>query len=462
MLSNLITKIRIENLFGMYTYTIPKSNLFSNAPILYADNGAGKSTILNLTFHLLSAAHNRGHRGALFKSNFTKLEVDLNSGIRLVAEKKLETDTQFLNLSIFKNNKVLAIWEYSPKNERKEFSNFEYLLEREYFEKEYLKRKSKQIKNEKSEIPRGEKAYLDALSEYAPTIFMLNADRRLDSDSVPDPSDEVELRKLMHYDEPKRIHDLVVRSREIALTQAMNSASKWLSKKAVLSSNQGNTNVHSIYINIVSHLSSSFFKTTTGDSSVELNNLLTKLEVIREKSEDFAKFELTSKLSIDEFKSALSSNLNINLAIDLLKPYIESLESRFNAMNPIYKVINIFVTKINDFLHDKYIDFKLTQGFSLRNINNEILDSSKLSSGEQQLILLFCYVLTARDKPSIFIIDEPEISLNIKWQRKLLQSLLDITKESNIQFLFASHSIELISQHSEHVIKMVNENVRIT
>ncbi|HAV1455310.1 TPA: ATP-binding protein, partial [Enterobacter hormaechei subsp. steigerwaltii] len=59
----------------------------------------------------------------------------------------------------------------------------------------------------------------------------------------------------------------------------------------------------------------------------------------------------------------------------------------------------------------------------------------------------------------IFMIDEPEISLNIKWQRIIINSLLDITDGANIQFIFASHSLEIISQHRHRVVKLENENV---
>jgi len=89
---------------------------------------------------------------------------------------------------------------------------------------------------------------------------------------------------------------------------------------------------------------------------------------------------------------------------------------------------------------------------------NKALEPANLSSGEQQLLLLFCYVLIARDQPSVFMIDEPEISLNVKWQRQLVQSLLDITAYSKIQFIFASHSVELLSQHRGRVVQLVEES----
>ena len=69
---------------------------------------------------------------------------------------------------------------------------------------------------------------------------------------------------------------------------------------------------------------------------------------------------------------------------------------------------------------------------------------------------MFCYALTAGDNPSVFMIDEPELSLNVKWQRQLLQSLMEVTSGSNIQFIFASHSMELIAQHRNRVVKLEN------
>ena len=58
---------------------------------------------------------------------------------------------------------------------------------------------------------------------------------------------------------------------------------------------------------------------------------------------------------------------------------------------------------------------------------------------------------------SIFIIDEPEISLNVKWQRKLGDTLLKFAKGRNVQFILASHSIELLSGHGKNVFKLINE-----
>jgi hypothetical protein len=287
-------------------------------------------------------------------------------------------------------------------------------------------------------------------------MFILNADRRLDSDAVADPSDEMELRKVMHFGEPKRINELVVRSREIALSQALGAAGRWVSQKAVKGANQGSMNVHSVYIAVLQHLLGAPAKQSASLDEAGTDVLLRKLEAIEVKTAEHARYELATGLSISEFRKALSSKVKkkSSLAAELLKPYINSLEGRLEAVEPIYLIIDRFVAIVNGLLRDKSIAFKLSQGFSIHNKLGNPLEPAQLSSGEQQLLLLFCYVLTARDNPTVFMIDEPEISLNIKWQRQLVQSLLDITDGAKIQFIFASHSIELLAQHKNRVVKL--------
>lgn len=460
MTAKLITSIRVEKLFGLYSYTLPHDGrTFSNAAILYGDNGVGKSTILRLAFHLLSAANNRGHRTALFNTEFRSLDVQLASGVTLSARFPRDRPQRVLTLEIAKEGKVLAVWDHHPRAEQEElFDAEDFLVEISPDGKHLVRRHHRQRKDSaKDTVARGNRAYLAVLEKHVPTMFILNADRRLDSDTVADPSDEMELRRVMHYEEPKRINELVVRSREIALSQAMSSAGRWVSQKAVLGTNQGSMNVHSVYVDVLHHLitpsSSSDSSARPATSPAELVKQLTAIEL---RTTELSRYELATSLTTSEFKKALGARgkEKSSLAAELLTPYIKSLERRLDAVEPIYRIIDRFVTTVNCFLSDKSLSFQLSNGFSIHNRLGHPLTPAQLSSGEQQLLLLFCYVLTARDQQSVFMIDEPEISLNIKWQRQLIQSLLDITDGATIQFIFASHSMELLAQHRTRVVKL--------
>jgi AAA domain, putative AbiEii toxin, Type IV TA system len=264
----------------------------------------------------------------------------------------------------------------------------------------------------------------------------------------------------MHFSEPKRIHDLVVKSREIALSQALSTAARWISNKAIHGANQGSMNVHSVYGNVLRHLVDTSASPAETTDEVDIPSLLKRLSLIESKTAELTRHELATSLSMTEFRRALDARTKAKqrLAADLVKPYIESLEGRLDAVDPIYQLLNRFLKIVNGMLSDKELHYTLSSGFKIENRLGGILQPSQLSSGEQQLLLLFCYVLTARDNPSVFMIDEPEISLNVKWQRLLIQSLLDITRDSSIQFIFASHSMELLAQHKSRVVKLVNDN----
>src|SRR5262249_12586799 len=94
------------------------------------------------------------------------------------------------------------------------------------------------------------------------------------------------------------------------------------------------------------------------------------------------------------------------------------------------------------------------RGVKIISNNGNQIDPRRLSSGERQLLLLTSNTILARGKTSVFLIDEPELSLNIKWQRQLIDALLSCSEGSNIQYILASHSLELITQHSRSAVRL--------
>lgn len=69
---------------------------------------------------------------------------------------------------------------------------------------------------------------------------------------------------------------------------------------------------------------------------------------------------------------------------------------------------------------------------------NKKLHWSELSSGEKQLLIILLTVLCQDEKPSVLFMDEPEISLHLRWQYELI----DIIRELNpkCQLIIVTHS----------------------
>lgn len=80
----------------------------------------------------------------------------------------------------------------------------------------------------------------------------------------------------------------------------------------------------------------------------------------------------------------------------------------------------------------------------------EIDSIDTLSSGEKQMLGFLCY--NAWINESIFLIDEPEISLHIDWQRCLFQYLL--SQQTNNQFIVATHSPCIYAQFPDKELRL--------
>ena len=66
------------------------------------------------------------------------------------------------------------------------------------------------------------------------------------------------------------------------------------------------------------------------------------------------------------------------------------------------------------------------------------IEANQLSSGEKQLLLILLTVLCQDEKPSILLMDEPEISLHLRWQYELIEIIR--TLNPNCQVIIATHS----------------------
>lgn len=68
----------------------------------------------------------------------------------------------------------------------------------------------------------------------------------------------------------------------------------------------------------------------------------------------------------------------------------------------------------------------------------QVLGYEKLSTGEKQLLLILSKVFLTRKQPCVVFLDEPEISLHISWQRKIVEVIRQLNP--NAQLFITSHS----------------------
>ena len=72
----------------------------------------------------------------------------------------------------------------------------------------------------------------------------------------------------------------------------------------------------------------------------------------------------------------------------------------------------------------------------------EILSPYKLSSGEKQMLVILLTVLVEDRQPYVLFMDEPEISLHVEWQQKLITLIRQLNP--NVQIILTTHSPAMI------------------
>ena len=72
----------------------------------------------------------------------------------------------------------------------------------------------------------------------------------------------------------------------------------------------------------------------------------------------------------------------------------------------------------------------------------EQLTPYQLSSGEKQMLVILLTVLIEDHKPYVLFMDEPEVSLHIDWQQRLIDLILELNP--NVQIILTTHSPAVI------------------
>ena len=142
--------------------------------------------------------------------------------------------------------------------------------------------------------------------------------------------------------------------------------------------------------------------------------------------------------------------------VDRVLKLIDSSEIYNKSINQIWGPINDFLSLVNQFLSDSHKELVIDQvGWLYVKVEgNELRSLDVLSSGERQIVVIFGHLAINRElnRAGIFVIDEPELSLHLRWQQIFVDSLLTVSPKN--QFILATHSPAIVMTKSDHCSPM--------
>lgn len=139
------------------------------------------------------------------------------------------------------------------------------------------------------------------------------------------------------------------------------------------------------------------------------------------------------------------------------------LKSEFDKLPQYYQNKNTFQGLVNHMFSSTHKEMHETpDGLMFKLKDGTLLAPNELSSGEKQLLILLIFALAENKREFITIWDEPEISLHIDWQRKLISTVQMLNP--NGQLIISTHSPSIIYEGWENMVvnmeDLINDTTR--
>lgn len=315
-----------------------------------------------------------------------------------------------------------------------------------------------EIEREISDPGPSEDCYTRYLNQVSMDPYFLADNRRIYSDHFTPASSH----GVTHYDyELVNVRRYGVAERDRSslaneLEDALQRTGSWLRQQVISGTAQGSQGVDAIYLDVLSRLVGTA-STHIVNEEASLSDVAKRLGELDARSKQFSEFGLVPYVRAEPFITLLNEGDPSRASIieGVLTPYLDGQRARLDSLQATESLIRTFVETVNSFLVNKRMTYSLRNGLRISNTDDgSALAPEQLSSGERQLLLLLCHAMLSGAESALFIIDEPEISLNVKWQRKLISALLSCVQFSNVQFILATHSVEIITGHRQFLARL--------
>ena len=423
----MIKEFYINNLYNERNVRIPFKDQFK---ILVAENGYGKTTILNSFYALVS-----GDISKLRKVLFKSIGIIFDDGINISFEKAdFDADLEFIKGHNFFEHLESRLGE-------------EFILELVDDVRKYPPHAM-----ERSALFRHAMTSLDIpssiLRDYLREVRASRPNRKLNS-LTQEKLDTIKKKfplKALHLPTYRRVEEDI---------RAFSGVKESFSPRHT-SINFGMSDVTRSIEQITSEILSSSVEWFSKINGQMLSQLVggfavteeMKRSISRPKAVEIVLERIGKNISPSHKEQilALVNNGDIFVGHDPLIYFVSNLLKVYEQQQENDQAIQLFTAVSNKYLADKevvYDESNVTIEI-IRKKNGRTVDIESLSSGEKQIISLFALLYLQKKEDLAIFFDEPELSLSMEWQKSLLP---DIVSSGKCKFLFSTTHSPFIFQN---------------
>lgn len=413
-MSQKIQEIKVIKLFGEYDHQI---SLTDGVHVIMGENGIGKTSILKLVNALFS-----GDILTLTEIKFESFEILFTSSDSIVVVRnELEEDIT-ITVSI---NKA-----HEGKTSSCMWSQNELLKEQRFIEEserpEYTTRYSSTI----SRIERQRRQRWQALlSSNESTAFLVQVGEYCQTEFIP----------AQRLQTPVKGTEIVA-----TVTKIARDLKKYILSVFADAAQKSNELDQSFPERLIENLKNDPVRNLKTQVGQLLNDVIDELNLLN-----------TAGILDDSqiLKRSMLRNINSSQqpqALVVLNLYLKDYLEKLKAHHKLAQKLDLYFQTLNTHFLHKVVGLDKNRDLVIRSkYTGERIPISRLSSGEQNELILFYYLIFECDDKQLALIDEPEISLHIKWLDKLLPIFKQIAATNGMQMLIATHSPDFVGSNTD-------------
>ena len=139
----------------------------------------------------------------------------------------------------------------------------------------------------------------------------------------------------------------------------------------------------------------------------------------------------------------------------VLGTYLNDAAAKLETFQPLLDRLELLRDIVNSRFLFKNLQFDREDGFVFSYEDSELqVDTEFLSSGEQHELVLMYDLLMKVEENSLVLIDEPEISLHVAWQKAFLDDLDRVASLTSLRFIIATHSPQIIGTRWDRTVEL--------
>lgn len=432
-----LVRVEFTKLFGYFDYSI---DFHDTVTILHGLNRCGKTTMLQT----INAVFNKEmdtikstdlQSVSFFFSTGAILKIDRKK-IYLDPEKEKATGIIYLAYSIIENGKETVFDSFENTDE------YQDIVKR--FLKGYRPFPFLERINESTWYDRKRETKLnleEVIAEYGTIIFRRYSREYLEDD-IPQPvqdilaSMDVRLIAADRLTVAKRVERQYGED-NIKIERRVNLIAKDLSQKIRDTIQQ--------YAQLSQAKDRTFpLRAIKQSSPLTVDEIKSKMIELESKRKEFVDTGILEEeqddIGIHDLLDAITESNRQNLSL-----YAIDTEEKLNALSSLSSSINLFRNLIDKNFNNKRIVFNKDYGFRfVATYSDSTILPQSLSSGEQHELVMFYDLIFNASENTLILIDEPELSLHIKWQLDYVDELLQIISATKFSAVLATHSPQII------------------